>query len=627
MNQAPVHALAWLYRLTGEGRYLRMAEQIVAEFAIPPAGDYLNVALAGKAFWETPKPRWESLHPIMGLSELYRATGNDDYRKAFEHLWWSMLEGDRHNTGGFSSGEKATGNPYDEGAIETCCTVAWMAMSVEMLRLTGASVVADELELSMLNSGLGMMSPSGRWVTYNTPMAGERVASAHTIVFQSRAATPELNCCSVNGPRALGMLCEWAAMRRPDGIALNYYGPGEIKTPEAVLTQTTDYPREGRVEIAVTPRSKKPFTLALRIPHWSEKTRVLLNGKALKGVKAGSYCEISRQWSKGDTVRVEFDFRPHYWAGRTAYTPRSLDLAWTLFGPVPRTDAESDTNRPPDFDGTEPAWDKATEMPARLTVKGITYKPVRVKSRGGILDGRRLFPETAAELSPSLFGFSEINSKADDEVTLHFAADWWMALSVNGETVFDNFKTGGNRSDLKERNNAVRIRLRRGRNLLAFQIAGGTCKGCWLSLGRGMTGAETEARGRRMGYVNMASIYRGPLLLAYDPHHQDADCRERPMLDSSSLKLRPVSDPRWIKPWLLFETTAVDGTRMRLCDYASAGVAGTAYATWLPVRFTRPPETQFGKQNPLRSQRNQVREEDTNRQDAKTPRAPSRSET
>jgi DUF1680 family protein len=192
-----------------------------------------------------------------------------------------------------------------------------MAMSVEMLRLTGSSVVADELELSMLNSGLGMMSPSGRWVTYNTPMAGERQASAHTIVFQSRAGTPELNCCSVNGPRAIGLLCEWAVMRHPDGLMVNYYGPGTIKTPDAVLTQTTDYPREGRVDIAVTPRSKQPFTLALRIPYWSEKTRVLLNGKPLKDVKAGSYCEITRQWSKGDALRIDLDFRPHVWVRET----------------------------------------------------------------------------------------------------------------------------------------------------------------------------------------------------------------------------------------------------------------------------------------------------------------------
>jgi len=424
MNQAPVHALAWLYRLTGERRYLRMAEQIVEEFAIPPAGDYLRAALAGKEFWETPKPRWESLHPIMGLSELYLATGRDEYREAFTHLWWSMLKGDRHNTGGFSSGEKATGNPYDKSAIETCCTVAWMAMSVEMLRLTGSSVVADELELSMLNSGLGMMSPSGRWVTYNTPMAGERQASAHTIVFQSRAGAPELNCCSVNGPRALGLLSEWAVMRRSDGIVLNYYGPGAIKTPEAVLTQTTDYPCAGRVDIAVTPRSKKSFTLALRIPYWSEKTRVVLNGKPLEGRKAGSYCEIDRQWRKGDTVRIDFDFRPHYW--------------------VREPDADSD--------------------------------------------------------------------------------------------------------------------------------------------------------------VPHASIYRGPLLLAHDPHHQPADLPALPVLNGAALRLRRVTDRRWLQPWLLMETKAANGMPVRLCDFASAGMAGTAYETWLPVNDA-PRPVPFSRENPLRSRR------------------------
>ena len=142
MHQAPIHSLCLLYEHTGNPRYLNLAKKIRDEFAAtdaagkPLAGDYLNGALAGKEFYELPKPRWESLYPIMGLAELYVITGDEKYRQAVEHFWWSIVKSDRHNNGGFSSGEKAVGNPYDKGAIETCCTIAWIALSVEMLRLT-----------------------------------------------------------------------------------------------------------------------------------------------------------------------------------------------------------------------------------------------------------------------------------------------------------------------------------------------------------------------------------------------------------------------------------------------------------------------------------------------------------
>ena len=65
-----------------------------------------------------------------------------------EKIWHSGVEGDRHNTGGITSGEGFTGSPYNPGAIETCCTVAWTAFSIDVLRMTGNSLVADEIELA-----------------------------------------------------------------------------------------------------------------------------------------------------------------------------------------------------------------------------------------------------------------------------------------------------------------------------------------------------------------------------------------------------------------------------------------------------------------------------------------------
>ena len=326
MNLAVVHVLCLLYKKGKEQRYLDLALQLVDEFAAvgkdgqPLAGDYLNQALAGVEFYQTPKPRWESLHPIMALAELYCITGDERYGCAVEQIWWSIARFDRHNNGGFSSGEKAQGNPYDQGAIETCCTIAWMALSVEMLKMTGNSLVADELELSLVNSGLGLIAQSGRWVTYNTPMDGVRKASAHDIVFQARAGSPELNCCSVNGVRGLGLLSDWALMRDGEGLRLNWYGDGVVETElqrglKVKLVQKTDYPRNGHIELLVDPTHASEFALKLRIPHWSARTRVRLNGTAIKGVNAGSYLEIFRRWRRGDRIELDLDMSLHYWRG------------------------------------------------------------------------------------------------------------------------------------------------------------------------------------------------------------------------------------------------------------------------------------------------------------------------
>lgn len=326
MNLAPIHSLCLLYKKIRNPAYLDFAHQILEEFEAKDdkgrylAGNYLHGPLSGQEFYHLPKPRWESLHPIMGLAELYTLTGQSELKEAFERVWWSIVKLDRHNNGGFSSGEQAQGNPYHPGAIETCCTIAWIALSIEMLRLTGNSIVADELELSTLNSVTGMHSASGRWSTYNTPMDGVRIASAQEIVFQSREGSPELNCCSVNAARGFGMISDWAIMQDDEGLRLNWYGTGTMKVAlssgeRLELEQETLYPRKGSILITVRPERPVKMALSLRIPHWSEKTHVRVNGEPVSDIKPGTYLRLLRTWSQGDRIEMELDMTLHYWVG------------------------------------------------------------------------------------------------------------------------------------------------------------------------------------------------------------------------------------------------------------------------------------------------------------------------
>jgi len=195
-----------------------------------------------------------------------------------------------------------------------------MAMSVDMLKMTGDPIVADELELSTLNSAIGMFSPTGRWSTYNTPMDGDRRANFHEINFQCRPGSPELNCCSVNAARGLGLVGEWAVMRDPAGLFLNWYGPGSIAgTLESgvavTLGQETDYPRSGRVRIRVEPSQNSKFVLRLRIPHWSDRTEVKVNGEPVPGVVSGRYLSLTREWKPGDKIELSLDLSPRFWVG------------------------------------------------------------------------------------------------------------------------------------------------------------------------------------------------------------------------------------------------------------------------------------------------------------------------
>ena len=97
------------------------------------------------------------------------------------------------------------------------------------------------------------------------------------------------------------------------------------------------------------------------------------------------------------------------------------------------------------------------------------------------------------------------------------------------------------------------------------------------------------------------SIYRGPILLAWDQSRNETDADAIPVFDVKTLDMQPVPHDRYrtvdrrFTPILLYEATGQgnDGqpVTVRLCDFASAGATGALYRSWLPVEGSGPMAT------------------------------------
>jgi DUF1680 family protein len=340
-NQAFAHGLAVLYLRTNEQRYLDLLRAIVAEWRW--SGNYIAHALEGREFFNFTKHRWESLHDVQAIAELFRITGEQHYRDAFTKIWTSIKTHDARATGGFSSYEEARGNPWDPRYIETCGTVAWSILSADMLRMTDDPLVADELEISLFNGVLGAQSPDGRHWTYHTPMGGipiddsdsvsnligYRWPAFYNLDWQGRFTYPQLSCCSANGPRGIGNLVEWAVRQESDVITLNYLGASTInfRLPsgsDVRVKVETQYPASGTVRLVFDNAVPITFTLRIRIPRWSATVRTNVNGQTVGTAVPGTYWVIRREWRRNDVVSVELDTSVRVVEGRRDAAGRAV---------------------------------------------------------------------------------------------------------------------------------------------------------------------------------------------------------------------------------------------------------------------------------------------------------------
>jgi len=318
--------VVWLYRRTNEKKYLDFADYIVKGMTEPEKGPrLLDLALKGVSVADrndkgyTQDADWayvckhgrskayemmscyqgildyvEEKEKLDGCTEALR-----NLRKAAIMTADDIVKEEINLAGGCACSEawyhgaRKQHLPYLR-LHETCVTTTWMRFCEKLLEVTDDPKWADQMERTFYNAYLAAMKPDGSEFAGYTPLSGNRWHGQHHCYMHT-------DCCTANGPR--GFLCFLKELCRNDGktATFNFYVSALVKG----FDMYSLYPRANYARIVS--HTEGPLAMRLRIPAWSAKTVVKVNGAAQDGVKPGSYFTVSRDWKLGDIVEITFD--------------------------------------------------------------------------------------------------------------------------------------------------------------------------------------------------------------------------------------------------------------------------------------------------------------------------------
>jgi len=336
-------SLIELYRITGDKRQLDLAGYILqGDERINFPVQRTIYMFSGTPFTARTKLEGHAvraMYACCGATDYYMETGDATYLNILNKLWDDMTGTKMYVTGGVGSraAGEAFGDAYElpnfRAYGESCAAIGNMMWNWRMLSVTGDAKFTDVVERALYNGINSGMSLDGTLYCYRNPLAfdpstGDKI----------RNPWYDTTCCPPNLERTFAALPGYFYSTSSDGLYAHLYDNSELDwrlengTPLKVA-QKTNYPWDGDIAITVTLAEPSEFTFYLRIPGWSPRAQVAVNGKAVSGVAAGVYLPIRRRWSPGDTIRLQLDMNPQALAANPHVTEDSGRVA-VLRGPL-----------------------------------------------------------------------------------------------------------------------------------------------------------------------------------------------------------------------------------------------------------------------------------------------------
>ena len=344
-------ALVKLFGVTGDRKYLEEAtfflDQRGREHNPPlhlfPPGDPFRM-YNDLAYRQDHKPVADQTEAVghavramylyAGMTDAAALTGDQALGHAVEALWQDVTSKKVYLTGGLGavSGTEAFGDDYvlpNKAYAETCASVGGLLWYHRMFLRSGDASYYDTFERTLYNGLLSGVSLAGDTFFYQNPL----ISTGRV----ERQPYFEVACCPANLSRLIGELPGLVYAQGDREIFVNLFVGSTATVTTAggrvTLTQRTDYPWTGRVEIQVDVPAPTEFTLAVRVPGWARGEaspgglyRFLsaaqrspgsrasaarataswrLNGTPIAPPREKGFARLSRRWNGGDTVILE----------------------------------------------------------------------------------------------------------------------------------------------------------------------------------------------------------------------------------------------------------------------------------------------------------------------------------
>lgn len=318
-NWVPGHeeielALVKLYETTAEKKYLEFSEWLLDQ----RGHGYGSYGKSGRTwntkYYQDDQPVREmseiaghavrAMYLYCGMSDVAAYTKDQGYIDALNRLWDDVVLRNMYITGGIGQSAHNEGftEDYDlpnlTAYCETCASVGMVLWNWRMNQFTGDSKYADVMERSMYNGALAGISLAGDNFFYVNPL--ESIGNHHRKPWYGCACCPSQIC------RFLPSIGNYIYGVSDDAIWVNLFMGNnanlQMKGKKITVSQETQYPWNGKVEIKVSAESKLKSNLKLRIPAWCKSYSIKLNDEIIDAPIEKGYAVISGQWSSEPTV-------------------------------------------------------------------------------------------------------------------------------------------------------------------------------------------------------------------------------------------------------------------------------------------------------------------------------------